>query len=82
MSLQVGPDEAHMQYAHTPKPDNVVSAFKDNFRLNIVSKDDEEMVFDMVGVDTSIANALRRILLAEVPTMAIEKVFILNNTST
>lgn len=39
------------------------------------------MVFDMVGVDPAIANALRRILLAEVPTMAIEHVFIKNNTS-
>ena len=35
----------------------------------------------MVGVDAAIANALRRILLAEVPSMAIEKVFINNNTS-
>ena len=35
----------------------------------------------MVGVDASIANALRRVLLAEVPSMAIEKVFINNNTS-
>ena len=70
-----------MQYSHTPKPANVVDAFKENFRLNIVSKDDEEMIFDMVGCDTSIANALRRILLAEVPTMAIEKVWIYENSS-
>jgi len=35
----------------------------------------------MVGVDAPIANAFRRILLAEVPTMAIEKVFVTNNTS-
>ncbi|MEQ2178394.1 hypothetical protein GOODEAATRI_013650 [Goodea atripinnis] len=39
------------------------------------------MEFDMVGIDAAIANAFRRILLAEVPTMAIEKVFIYNNTS-
>ncbi len=39
------------------------------------------MQFELVGVDPSIANALRRILLAEVPTMAIEHVFIKNNTS-
>ena len=29
----------------------------------------------------AIANAFRRILISEVPTMAIEKVFIVNNTS-
>lgn len=34
-----------------------------------------------MGVDASIANAFRRILLAEVPTMAIETVYIFNNTS-
>ncbi len=35
----------------------------------------------MIGIDASIANAFRRILLAEIPTMAIEKVYINNNTS-
>lgn len=35
----------------------------------------------MWGIDPSIANAFRRILIAEVPTMAIEHVFIVNNTS-
>ena len=35
----------------------------------------------MIGCDPSIANALRRILIAEVPTMAIEHVFFINNTS-
>lgn len=32
-------------------------------------------------MDAPIANALRRIMIAEVPTMAIEKVFVTNNTS-
>lgn len=39
------------------------------------------MEFDMIGIDPSIANAFRRILIAELPTMAIEKVLIANNTS-
>jgi len=39
------------------------------------------MEFDLVGVDASIANALRRILIAEVPTMAIENVYVFQNTS-
>ncbi|XP_056148010.1 DNA-directed RNA polymerases I and III subunit RPAC1 isoform X2 [Lampris incognitus] len=54
---------------------------KNNFRIDIVDLDENSMEFDMVGIDASIANAFRRILLAEVPTMAIEKVFIYNNTS-
>ncbi|KAI0222197.1 DNA-directed RNA polymerase core subunit rpc40 [Massospora cicadina] len=37
--------------------------------------------FDLIGVDASFANAFRRILIAEVPTMAIENVYIMNNTS-
>ena len=37
--------------------------------------------FDLVGVDASIANAFRRILIAEVPTVAIEHVYVWNNTS-
>ncbi|KAG9275382.1 DNA-directed RNA polymerases I and III subunit RPAC1 [Astyanax mexicanus] len=55
--------------------------FKKNFRLNIAHMDENTLEFDMVGIDAAIANAFRRILLAEVPTMAIEKVFIYNNTS-
>ncbi|XP_029963016.1 DNA-directed RNA polymerases I and III subunit RPAC1 [Salarias fasciatus] len=55
--------------------------FQQNFRIDVVHLDDSSMEFDMVGIDAAIANAFRRILLAEVPTMAIEKVFIYNNTS-
>ncbi|KAK2848618.1 hypothetical protein Q5P01_008452 [Channa striata] len=55
--------------------------FQKNFRIDIVHLDESNMEFDMVGIDAAIANAFRRILLAEVPTMAIEKVFIYNNTS-
>lgn len=49
--------------------------------LQINRLEDEVMEFDLIGVDPAIANALRRILLAEVPTVAIEHVFIINNTS-
>jgi DNA-directed RNA polymerase I and III subunit RPAC1 len=40
-----------------------------------------EMEFDFIGVDASIANSFRRILLSEVPSMAFEKVGMYNNTS-
>lgn len=40
-----------------------------------------EMEFDLIGVHSAIANAFRRLMLSEVPSMAIEKVYIYNNTS-
>lgn len=43
--------------------------------------DDEEIIFDLIGVEPPLANALRRIMIAEIPTMAIEKVEMWQNTS-
>ncbi|KAN0055592.1 hypothetical protein ACTA71_008708 [Dictyostelium dimigraforme] len=55
--------------------------FKENFKINILSESANELVFEMIGIDAPIANALRRIMISEIPTMAIEKVYIINNTS-
>ena len=41
----------------------------------------DDLEFDLVGVDAPIANALRRIMIAEIPTMAIERVNMYDNTS-
>jgi len=54
--------------------------WRDQFRIKILEIAEDDMVFDMTGIDVALANAFRRILLAEVPTMAIEKVFVHNNT--
>lgn len=50
-------------------------------KIEITKLTHEVIEFDLVGVDPSIANALRRILLAEVPTVAIEHVWIAINNS-
>jgi DNA-directed RNA polymerase I and III subunit RPAC1 len=55
--------------------------FVETFRVDIVSLSHDGVEFDMINLDTSIANAIRRILIAEVPSMAIEKVHVINNTS-
>ncbi|KAF7847486.1 hypothetical protein BT93_L2910 [Corymbia citriodora subsp. variegata] len=55
--------------------------FCKDFRVDITRISDDDMEFDVVSVDPSIANAFRRILLAELPIMAIENVLIANNTS-
>lgn len=67
---------------------------EENVKVNILShvghrllvffltlQNDEQVVFELVGVDASIANAIRRVLIAEVPTMAISTVFMQDNTS-
>lgn len=41
----------------------------------------DELEFDMKGIDPAIVNAIRRIMIAEVPTVAIEHVFFIDNTS-
>lgn len=50
--------------------------------MNILERPDANtLVFEMLHCDTSFANALRRILLSEVPTVALEHVYMWNNTS-
>lgn len=51
--------------------------------IQFYCRNDEEhgLEFDLIGVYPAIANAFRRLMLSEVPSMAIEKVYIYNNTS-
>ena len=58
------------------------AAFAAGLKTTIISEsaDRSELTFDLEGVEAPLANALRRILLAEVPSMAIEAVYIFKNT--
>ncbi|XP_022936430.1 DNA-directed RNA polymerases I and III subunit RPAC1 [Cucurbita moschata] len=58
-----------------------LDSFRKNFKIEVIDLKEDDMEFDMIGIDPSLANAFRRILIAEVPTMAIEKVLVANNTS-
>ncbi|XP_034474200.1 DNA-directed RNA polymerases I and III subunit RPAC1 [Drosophila innubila] len=59
-----------------------MGAFKSKLQVVIVRNDEEHgLEFDLIGVYPAIANAFRRLMLSEVPSMAIEKVYIYNNTS-
>jgi DNA-directed RNA polymerase subunit D len=49
--------------------------------IRILSKDENSLKFMVENIDVSFANALRRIILAEVPVMAIDEVIIIENTS-
>lgn len=55
--------------------------FKSKLKIKVINLNELDMEFDIIGVDPSIPNALRRILISEVPTMAFDKVFLFNNTS-
>ncbi|EEP76984.1 DNA-directed RNA polymerases I and III 40 kDa polypeptide [Uncinocarpus reesii 1704] len=52
-----------------------------NLQVIFHKNDPLEASFSLIGVDAAIANAFRRILIAEIPSLAIEFVFIHNNTS-
>ncbi|KAI3434531.1 hypothetical protein D9Q98_002604 [Chlorella vulgaris] len=55
--------------------------FKQEFKINVTRVEGFDMEFEMLGVSCALANSLRRIMISEAPTMAIEHVYILNNTS-
>lgn len=58
-----------------------IESFKKNLKIKIDNQKENELEFDMIGVTPAFANAFRRIMICEVPSMAIEKVHISNNTS-
>lgn len=58
-----------------------IEKFKDTFEINVSSVDERNANFDLIHIDTSIANALRRIMISEVPSVAADTVYMFMNTS-
>ncbi|KAH7643345.1 dna-directed rna polymerases i and iii subunit rpac1-like [Dermatophagoides farinae] len=54
---------------------------KKKLQIKITRLDEREIDFDLINSEFPFANAIRRILLAEVPTMAIEKIHLYRNTT-
>ncbi len=52
-----------------------------SLKLEVLEKDDYNLVFTIEGMTVEMANALRRIILTEVPVMAVDEVIILKNDS-
>lgn len=52
-----------------------------NLKIEFHKNDANDAVFSLVGVDASVANAFRRIVISEIPTLAVEDVYMMNNTS-
>jgi DNA-directed RNA polymerase I and III subunit RPAC1 len=55
--------------------------FKKELQIKFHESSLYDSSFSVIGINAAIANAIRRILIAEVPTLAIENVYISNNTS-
>lgn len=68
---------------HYPGEDHTwdLDEFRNTFNVQFHKLQPLDASFSLIGIDASIANAFRRILLAEIPTLAIEYVFVHNNTS-
>ncbi|KAL7411707.1 DNA-directed RNA polymerase [Mrakia frigida] len=68
---------------HYPGEDHSwdLKAFAENLQVKIDSISGTTCEFDLIGVDSSIANAIRRVMISEVPAIAIEEVYVYNNTS-
>ncbi|KAH3732575.1 DNA-directed RNA polymerase I subunit 42/43 [Pelomyxa schiedti] len=81
------PGSLNETYPTEKPPPFDLAIWKDSLRMELQSytkesgQPEENLVVDIVGIDASLANALRRILLSEVPTMCIENVYVNNNTS-
>ncbi|CAX43762.1 DNA-directed RNA polymerases I and III subunit, putative [Candida dubliniensis CD36] len=58
-----------------------IEKFKNNFEIKITNLSERTGTFDLIHIDTSIANAFRRIMIAEVPSVAAETVYMFMNTS-
>lgn len=68
---------------HYPGEDHAwsIEKFDRDLAVRFYKNEHDEATFSLIGVDASIANAFRRVLIAEVPSLAIENCFVLNNTS-
>ena len=73
-------DQQIAELGRDVEPGFMIQNLQRDIQVTICSSTDSEIVFDLVGVDVSIANALRRIMLAEVPTVAVETVWISANS--
>ena len=58
-----------------------LAKFRDYLKVQFHHNKPHDAAFSLIGVDASTANAFRRILLSEIPTLAIEDVYMFNNTS-
>ena len=77
----LGDARPFMRYETVQKPKDFLKDLKKDLKIKILSQSEEKVEFELEGIDASLANTIRRVLLSETPSVAIEKVYIKNNTS-
>lgn len=65
---------------NSTNPNDELNIFLDKMELRVVNKDNNFLEIDILNVPVPIVNTLRRILINEIPIIAIDKVTIFNNT--
>ena len=54
---------------------------KTNIKVELNSRNEKRIVFTIKGINVALANAIRRVILSEIPTMAVDEVVIFENDS-
>lgn len=68
-------------YEEVDKPKDFLAHLEKNMEIKILNCSFDTMQFEIKGIEPALANTFRRVLIAETPSMAIEKVYIQTNTS-
>lgn len=55
--------------------------FKQGLSIKVTSRSEDTLEMELSGIDAALVNALRRIIIAEIPTLAFHKVLLFQNTS-
>jgi DNA-directed RNA polymerase I and III subunit RPAC1 len=58
-----------------------ITDFRNTLKIDIIKMDKDDMILDISSLDLSFMNGIRRILLSEVTTVCIDKVFFYKNSS-
>ena len=70
-----------MRQPYTKLGLSALQRLRSSLRFDIISCTEEALEFDIINVDCVLVNTLRRLLMAEVPTVAVEKVLAYQNSS-
>ncbi|KAA0154340.1 hypothetical protein FNF27_06703 [Cafeteria roenbergensis] len=81
VKTEIGRSGTSLVYEPGAPDGDFLGQLDEKLDIQVTTLTDEECEFELKGVSAAIANAIRRILISEVPSMAIETVFMHNNTS-